>query len=545
MSDLIRSILASTEPSMITDIFSIIMILLFVIALYAKLSNKFENYLDYAPTLLTSLGILGTFTGIVIGLFDFDINNVETSITILLEGLKTAFITSILGITLSLILKVFCQSYQPKRFAKTVITVEHLYNTMCDQLMATESLANSIKENQDNFLATQKEIAEASRSYQHEFIDNQKALAEENRAIELKNQEDFLRNQESYLEKLDNSVTKFAREGVQSLVKDMHEVVKDFNKHVEREFGDNFEKFGQRLDNFGKITNALAEEFTLHEERIQYWTEHCDANVVSLVRVRNELEDVCDLLSNIPNFVESFSTMVEQGQDQISQTTNSLAAYGDISDKINKALPEISSKLSTYSESTQLLDKLVSEDLSEALNNYHSTIRNAQQNVLAPIKEWQSQLDTGIHSLVTSYDKASASMTQQSTMLQEQVSTIQNTVKSLSNIDGDLVNSILTQTISSHRKAMQELAVHQAKTHQEMTQSLSALIHKNHAQSERSMNRHIDNIESHMEREIEAVMQKMGEALALISGQFTQDYHSLISQMQGVLNQQAALDTRQ
>lgn len=544
MSEIIRSLLDSTAPSTITDVFSLLMLMIFALGLWAKASNKFVNFLAYAPTLLTSMGILGTFTGIVIGLFDFDINHVEASISILLEGLKTAFITSILGITLSLILKVFCQSYQPKRFKKPEITVEHLYNTMCQQLMATESLANNIQSNQDSFLATQREIAEASRSYQHEFIDNQKTLAEENRAIELKNQEDFLKNQAAYLEKLDSSVTRFAREGVQSLVQDMHEVVKDFNRHIELEFGENFEKFGQRLDSFGDITNALAAEFGQHEERIQYWTEHCDANVLSLVRVRNELEDVCDLLANIPSFVESFSTMVEQGQNQMSLTTESLQAYSDLSEKINQALPEISSKLNTYADSTQLLDKLVSEDLANALNNYHGTILDAQQNVLVPIKEWQKQLDDSVSSMTEGYHSAVENMKQQSASLQEQVAVIQQSVKSLSNIDGELINAVLTQTIQSHRQAMQELAIHQAKTHQEMTQSLSELIHKNHTQSERSMTRHIDAIENHLEKEIDDVMSKMGEALGLISGQFARDYHALIAQMQGILNQSAALDTR-
>ena len=44
----------------------------------------------------TTLGILGTFIGILIGLIGFDTSNISTSVPELLGGLKTAFITIIL-----------------------------------------------------------------------------------------------------------------------------------------------------------------------------------------------------------------------------------------------------------------------------------------------------------------------------------------------------------------------------------------------------------------------------------------------------------------
>jgi hypothetical protein len=45
-----------------------------------------------------------------------------------------------------------------------------------------------------------------------------------------------------------------------------------------------------------------------------------------------------------------------------------------------------------------------------------------------------------------------------------------------------------------------------------------------------------------MGREVEEVMRGMGEALAMISGQFTSDYQGLIYQMQGLLNNHQAIE---
>lgn len=54
---------------------------------------------------VVSLGLLGTFGGIFYGLLDFNVNDIEDSLPQLLEGLKTAFLTSIAGMASSLILK--------------------------------------------------------------------------------------------------------------------------------------------------------------------------------------------------------------------------------------------------------------------------------------------------------------------------------------------------------------------------------------------------------------------------------------------------------
>ncbi|MDO4323955.1 MAG: MotA/TolQ/ExbB proton channel family protein [Lachnospiraceae bacterium] len=64
-----------------------------------------RGILEMIPDILTSLGILGTFVGLVMGLRSFDPSGYEQmagSVTPLINGIKVAFITSIYGISLSL-----------------------------------------------------------------------------------------------------------------------------------------------------------------------------------------------------------------------------------------------------------------------------------------------------------------------------------------------------------------------------------------------------------------------------------------------------------
>lgn len=65
-----------------------------------------KKLLEMAPDIFTSLGILGTFVGLVWGLKNFEPSSYETmttSVSTLLDGIKVAFLTSIYGIAFALI----------------------------------------------------------------------------------------------------------------------------------------------------------------------------------------------------------------------------------------------------------------------------------------------------------------------------------------------------------------------------------------------------------------------------------------------------------
>jgi len=64
-------------------------------------------------SIIVSTGVLGTFVGIFAGLLNFDTHNLKLSIEHILEGLKTAFLTSIVGMGLAIILSII-ERYQNK-----------------------------------------------------------------------------------------------------------------------------------------------------------------------------------------------------------------------------------------------------------------------------------------------------------------------------------------------------------------------------------------------------------------------------------------------
>ena len=83
---------------------------------YIKTNNKNKSlvekrrWIEQIPSLVSTLGVLGTFFGITVGLCNFDTSDLDNSIPLLLSGLKTAFFTSIAGMISSMVLSRYVSS---------------------------------------------------------------------------------------------------------------------------------------------------------------------------------------------------------------------------------------------------------------------------------------------------------------------------------------------------------------------------------------------------------------------------------------------------
>jgi hypothetical protein len=74
--------------------------------------KKKEGYtLNGIQDTVSTAGILVTFLGIVIGISQVDMTNIEEGIPLLLSALKYGFVASIISFTVSIIVKVFPSWY--------------------------------------------------------------------------------------------------------------------------------------------------------------------------------------------------------------------------------------------------------------------------------------------------------------------------------------------------------------------------------------------------------------------------------------------------
>jgi methyl-accepting chemotaxis protein len=99
--------------SLVTEV---VVVLILVLSYMTFRKDSERNYKNE----IVSLGVLGTFVGIAIGLYHFDASDIKTSMPYLLDGLKTAFITSGVGIFFSIIISIYKPSNKNEIFLKNI-----------------------------------------------------------------------------------------------------------------------------------------------------------------------------------------------------------------------------------------------------------------------------------------------------------------------------------------------------------------------------------------------------------------------------------------
>lgn len=111
-----------------------------IIFLFPFIGRKWFNIQALSSTVV-SMGLLGTFGGIMYGLWTFNVEQLDLSIPLLLEGLKTAFLTSISGMLSSLLLRLIPAFYGVKKEVenKEEITDKQLFELLKDIEKNTKS----------------------------------------------------------------------------------------------------------------------------------------------------------------------------------------------------------------------------------------------------------------------------------------------------------------------------------------------------------------------------------------------------------------------
>jgi hypothetical protein len=219
LSEVITVSLTAIGASLLTDLFIVLLFGIFSAGIWLRLRNQAAAFTQYVPTLLTIIGILGTFSGILVGLLAFNIEKIDLSIGGLLAGLKTAFIASLIGIFLSVIYKslVTTNVLRPlKAFAPA------------DDSVKTEDIEDVL---QAQLVAQQQQILLAQE--QLEMI---KQLNHRLQGFELR-----LEDRLSYL------TSELSSAATDQMISAIEKIAMNFNAHISHQFGEQFAQLSESV----------------------------------------------------------------------------------------------------------------------------------------------------------------------------------------------------------------------------------------------------------------------------------------------------------
>lgn len=253
------------------------------------------------PTILTTIGIFFCFAGIAWGLIDFDPNNVRNGVPHLLQGIRTSFWASVVGIFWALTLKirvaVFGDAALPATGGREGATADDLARLLAQ-------LNRSIAGGDDASLLGHVKLV---RSDSNERIDRLTGA-------------------------FDRYAENIAEVNSTALVDALSTVVRDFNAKINEQFGDNFKHLNLAVE-------RLVTWQDQYEQLLQASIERETATRESMTEATLRFTDVVNRTSEFAAVARSLSDIVRTVNTQSEQLSRALMLLAGLIEEVAEGLP--------------------------------------------------------------------------------------------------------------------------------------------------------------------------------------------------------------
>lgn len=414
------------------------------------------NVCTQVAGILTALGILGTFLGLVLGLRSFDFSNADqmtSSVEALVGGLNVAFYTSIYGVTLSILYNIIF------RRITTGLTQElnHFYDAFNSALEPV----------------SQKAMVERMDSRQAEnnaLMQDIKALLDERLGERLGHQmaETLTPVFDRIIQSLDSMMLDFHKEQANSLEKIVDAFVDRMggalNSHV-KALGESVDELSQAQKTMSVELQRLIKQIVKTSKDTSQINEHAGIILEQLSGyiplLTQTSQDSAKVIENMVKWSEDIQKMtdtqhlamekmtVEQNdllkvmaehEGNLDQTCEEISANQQ---QLSESLVQFTKAAETLAEREQ--DPMQFEDIKDMLSGYMTTMQKLQQESAQNIKNIQS---AGIREMLTYVSAQTEANAKESQAVQQKLT---EELQKLAKTQEDIVflNAKIANTLSS------------------------------------------------------------------------------------------------
>lgn len=461
----------------IDNIITIITIILMLVAWWLFYGKKFFQNLKENPYFendasqaFASLGVLGTFIGITFGLLFFDTHNLEKSVPALLDGMKSAFFTSIVGMAGSLGTK-WWQRKKQKEYdlsqpldevdenATIATLIEYLqekniettkFNTQLIQTLQEQNIHNT--NYHEEKIKLDKHLLDAintmSKSISGES-DTTLLSQLKNLRIAIIDEEKETRSEiqlmrEGMISAFNEFAHQMAENNSKAFIKALEETIKDFNTKIQEQFGENFKQLNIAV---GKLL-VWQEEY---KNTIIEVTENQKVIFEGIEQAKSSLKDMANNSYSIQESAQLLSNIILTAQKYQEELLVSLNTLIEISKEAKQFIPALNETLTQATNNITMSSSLAHEQIAK-LHNL------AQENMTKSIQETTELAQKAIQNI----DYYLATTQNSINKTSEQISSLSN--KATESIDqylGNVVNNlehhdtILQQSFNATNKAIE------------------------------------------------------------------------------------------
>jgi DNA repair ATPase RecN len=352
-----------------------LMALITALTLYFHFFRYSIRTAEIAPNILTSIGIFGTFLGVALGLWHFDTADIQGSVPKLMDGLKTAFWSSIVGLLGALTLKIrhalsqTRSAEQPSARLASIDDLDASLKQLSQQLHSDTSLPQQLSHQHDAMLGQLDRIANSLETYQE----------------------------------------RMAEANAKALIQAIETVMREFNTKINEQYGDNFKRLNESVTAMlawqKQYKQQLSELITEQERTAASMAEASEA-FEYMVRHANAFNGISESLQDLLNGLEA-------------QRENLQAQLGSLADMVNSAtdgLPRLEERVLALTQG--MADALQSQQR-WAVEELGKLQRNVEEQLQQQMSSSQQQLEAQQQQSLQQLQRLGERVERQMTVLDE------------------------------------------------------------------------------------------------------------------------------
>ncbi|MCX6639199.1 MAG: hypothetical protein NTW14_01785 [bacterium] len=495
-----------------TTVLGITLIVVFFILLLARKETS------EIPSAMTTIGIFGTFLGILWSLYNFNVNDISGSVPQLLEGMKFAFVTSIVGMIFSLGYKyrnIFKarkdEISTPEGISLDEISVQ-LDKLITNQDKYQHDLVNSLDKNQKDVAhlltsintslisdsetslsSRMHKIIEVSEKSSHEIdahLKNIASLVGETSTSEMDqlkrlekalvgDQEGTLITQmqklrTTIIDKNDELIAifkqfteKMAEESINALIKALTKVMEDFNTRINEQLGENFK-------NLNLAVEKLVQWQELYRDQVESSIQQLNTATSGVQACETSIKTIAEKSQAILSVGEALSDLILEMNLHTRALEKNLEAFSQLSQSATNAFP------------------IIEKNINALTNEFSDSVKKTTGQIKASVDSQQKNLESMI-----------------------------------------VVNQ---ESVITHTKALRDNIERLQTEMQQMYNKIGSQIQNMLDQNAQRVSDQISKLDESMGEELDKSLRTLGSQLTSLSKQFVDDYSPLTDKLQSLVN---------
>ena len=414
----------TTTAQVFTSLISAVFV--FSVLVFFSRRNRAEWVVSMAPGLLTTLGLFGTFWGVAQSLGLFDVSNIDASVINLLDGMKLAFWTSILGMFYAFLLNFvrYVSGCFSREAVAGAIGAKDIHSILLEEHAAIRDLRDAIGGDKDTSLLSQIQKLRTETS-------------------DMK---------QSLLEAFNSFAEKVTENNSKALIDALREVISDFNAKINEQFGDNFKELNHAV-------GALLSWQENYRLQIETLVNHFQTALDGVEEVRKAISNIREHTDSIPQSMEALRVLIDALHRETEKAQELLSGFSALRNQAEEVFPSIERGMNALTEGLVKSVGASVKVMEHSVNTQNATIERLGLSTLNMALHTEQALKQGMDGVQSMFKKAleeieSSTKKSFETLDKEMENSLESVIRAL----GSKLASVSEKLVSDYQVLTQKVA---------------------------------------------------------------------------------------